>query len=507
MDLDAQFGCSAPLIGMVHLPALPGAPRFQGDRSAIRGRALADADAIKDGGFDAFLVENFGDAPFYPDEVPPHVVAEMTAVARELDIGTDLPFGVNVLRNDARSALSIAAASGGSFVRVNVHAGTRLTDQGLLEGRAHETLRLRERIEADVAILADVAVKHSAPVGDVDVATRTVDLIERGLADGLVVSGSATGEPADSAELRTVLDARDDADPEVPVFVGSGVTRETVAEVLDLADGAIVGTALKGETGNRVDPDRVAALAEAARDAETLDTQSGLRRPRVPESMGDETVSETVTALAGEVGPTPDDILVEMDERADDEQFPTVGPTVGGWLALLARMVDARRVFEFGSGFGYSAYWFARALPEDGEVVLTEIDEDELDAAREYFQRGGLAEKAHFEHGDALETVEAYQGPFDVVLIDCQKERYAEALEAIREKLRSGSVVLADNAVTAGPYVHSDEVLGCLQGEDRPDAADGSVGVASYLDEVRTDDAFETALLPLGEGVAVSMYR
>ncbi len=266
MNLVERFGSETPLVGMVHLPPLPGAPRFEGDRGAVRERALADARALREGGVDALLVENFGDAPFYPEAVPTHVVAELTAIARELALAVDSPWGVNVLRNDARAALSVAAAAGGSFVRVNVHAGTRVTDQGLLEGRAHETLRLRERLDADVAILADVAVKHSAPAAERDVTAVAEELVGRGLADGLVVSGPATGEPTDTDHLRGVLDARDDVAPDLPVFVGSGVTAGNVAELLDHADGAIVGTALKrdGETTNPVDPDRVTRLVEAA---------------------------------------------------------------------------------------------------------------------------------------------------------------------------------------------------------------------------------------------------
>jgi len=127
MDLGDRFGSDRPLVGMVHLRPLPGAPRFAGDRDAVRDQALSDARVLVEGGFDAVLVENFGDAPFYPDEVPPHVVAEMTAVARGPASGVDCPLGVNVLRNDARAALSVAAATGGAFVRVNVHAGGRAT--------------------------------------------------------------------------------------------------------------------------------------------------------------------------------------------------------------------------------------------------------------------------------------------------------------------------------------------------------------------------------------------
>ena len=267
MNVVQRFESELPLIGMVHLPPLPGSPRFSGDRKGLRGRALADAFGLVEGGLDGLLVENFGDAPYYPDDVPKSTVAEMTAVVRELGIGVECPYGVNVLRNDATAALSVAAAGGGSFVRVNVHTGARVTDQGVLDGAAHETLRRRDELEADVDILADVAVKHSTAVGERDVAAVAEETISRGLADGLVVSGPATGEPADAEELKTVLDRRDDVAPSVPVFVGSGVTPENAAALRDIADGLIVGTALKqgGETAAPVDPDRAEAFVEAAR--------------------------------------------------------------------------------------------------------------------------------------------------------------------------------------------------------------------------------------------------
>lgn len=268
MNLGAVFDSTQPLVGMVHLPPLPGAPGYGGDRETIHKAARADARALAAAGFDGLLVENFGDRPYHPETVPPHVVAELAAILESLDGVVDCPTGVNVLRNDATAALSVAAAADGSFVRVNVHAGVRETDQGLLGGQAHETTRLRSRIDADVAILADVAVKHSAAVGDRSLADRSRELVDRGLADGLVVSGPATGEPAVTADLQAVLDGRDDATREVPVFVGSGVTAETVADVLDHADGAIVGTALKREavTSNRVDPARACAVVDAVRD-------------------------------------------------------------------------------------------------------------------------------------------------------------------------------------------------------------------------------------------------
>ncbi|MFP4625839.1 MAG: O-methyltransferase [Natronomonas sp.] len=213
------------------------------------------------------------------------------------------------------------------------------------------------------------------------------------------------------------------------------------------------------------------------------------------------TVPDAIETYAATVGPQPDDVIREMDARADETGFPTVGPAVGGWLYLLAKLVDARRIFEFGSGYGYSAYWFARALPSDGEIVLTEIDADELEDARSNLARGGFKDLASFEHGDAIDIVDRYDGPFEVVLIDNEKERYVEAFEAVREKVPSGGVVVADN-MTAGPFEFETVEAAVVNDREIDDIA--ANGVVSYLDRLGDDPSFETTLLPLGEGVAVS---
>lgn len=249
------------LIGMVHLPALPGSPGFDGDRSAVRERALADAQALAAAGFDACLVENLGDTPYYPETVPRHVIAEMAALTRELRLAVDLPVGVNVLRNDAAGAVSVAAAGDGSFVRANVHTGARETDQGRVDGRAHETLRLRDRLNPDVALFADIAVKHSAPVSDRPRAAIIKETVDRGLADGLVVTGAATGRAPTVEQAQAVVDARDRTDRAPPVLIGSGLNVENAPELLSVADGAIIGTAIKrGDTATPVDPERAGRL-------------------------------------------------------------------------------------------------------------------------------------------------------------------------------------------------------------------------------------------------------
>jgi len=214
---------------------------------------------------------------------------------------------------------------------------------------------------------------------------------------------------------------------------------------------------------------------------------------------------EEIARFVRATGPGPDETLSEMDDFAAAEGFPHVGPEVGGTLRLLARMVDATRIFEFGSGYGYSAYWFAEALPADGEIVLTEVDEDELELAKTYLERGGYDSLARYELGDALETIERYDGPFDVVLIDHQKHRYREAFEAVRSKIPVGGVIVADNAMCAG-IIEFEKLLEIVEGGAPSEVNEHTQGVADYLEAVRTDPDFETIVLPLGEGIAVS-YR
>lgn len=216
-------------------------------------------------------------------------------------------------------------------------------------------------------------------------------------------------------------------------------------------------------------------------------------------------LTDEIARFVRAVGPDPDETLIEMDEYAAAEGFPHVGPEVGSFLRFLARVSGAERVFEFGSGYGYSAYWFAAALPDDGEIVLTEVDEDELELAREYMAAGGYDELARYELGDAMATIDRYDGPFDVVLIDHQKARYADAFEAVRSKIPVGGVVVADNAITAS-VVDFDDLLEWAESGAPVETNDHTQGVIDYLETVRADPDFETIVGPLGEGIAVS-YR
>lgn len=213
-------------------------------------------------------------------------------------------------------------------------------------------------------------------------------------------------------------------------------------------------------------------------------------------------LADDVRRFVRATGPSHDEIQAEMVAHAREQGFPIIGPESGGVLRLLARLTDARRIFEFGSGFGYSAYWFLQGMSEEGRIVLTEFDADELAMAREFFERAGLADRATFEEGDAVAIVDDYDGPFDVALVDHQKHRYAAAFERVREKVRVGGVVVADN-VMRGP-IDFDELLAYVEGDGSLPGSEDTRGIAEYLDAVRADDAYETIVLPVGSGLAVS---
>lgn len=227
--------------------------------------AVNDARAYEKGGAHAVFIENFGDVPFTKSGVAPETIAAMTAAGCVIRAAVKLPIGFNVLRNDARAALALCAACSGSFIRVNVHTGAMLTDQGLIEGDAYGTLRYRARVSPLAQIFADVHVKHAVPLGDWRIEEAASDTLERGLADVLIVSGTGTGKAVDIDDLERVRHAC----PDAKILLGSGVTVENVHQFLPKADGFIVGSSLKqnGKLGNPVDVRRVAALVRMMRDA------------------------------------------------------------------------------------------------------------------------------------------------------------------------------------------------------------------------------------------------
>ncbi|ASJ17153.1 hypothetical protein A3L04_08760 [Thermococcus chitonophagus] len=244
---------SKPLIGVVHLRPLPGSPRFSGDLEDAIENAVRDARTYEEAGFDAIIVENFGDYPF-AKEVGKETVAAFTVVAKEVRREVSIPVGINVLRNDCIAAYGIAYSVKAEFIRVNVLTGVAFTDQGIIEGCARD-LALVKRLLPGVKVFADVHVKHAVHFSRLEDAV--LDTVERGGADAVIVSGSRTGSEVSLNDLKTVKKVS-----RVPVIVGSGVNPQNLPLLAKFADGFIVGTWVKegGITENPVSIERAKAL-------------------------------------------------------------------------------------------------------------------------------------------------------------------------------------------------------------------------------------------------------
>lgn len=263
MNLKQIFNTTQPIIGVVHLLPLPTSARWGGNLNAVIDRAEQEAVALVSGGVDGIIIENFFDAPFPKSRVDPAVVSAMTSIVSRLMELVSQPIGINVLRNDSLSAMAIASCTGAAFIRVNVLSGVMATDQGLIEGCAHELLRYRRELGSNVKILADVLVKHAHPLSSSDLTVAVKETIDRGLADAVILSGIATGNAPSLAELRLAKAAAGN----VPIIVGSGADCDNITSLMQFADGAIVSSSLKrqGNIENSIDPIRVTQFVETMR--------------------------------------------------------------------------------------------------------------------------------------------------------------------------------------------------------------------------------------------------
>ncbi len=261
------FGQTRVIVGVLHCPPLPGAPRFRDkDFGAAVNAALADAEAYVRGGVDGLIIENHGDIPFLkPDRIGHETSAALAVIADRVRQRFAVPMGINVLANAAIPALAVAKASGAHFVRVNQWANAYIANEGFVEGEAASALRYRAAIGAeDVAIFADAHVKHGshAIVADRTVAEQVRD-VEFFDADAIICTGQRTGDAASIEEIREMRGATG-----LPLLVGSGATPDNLATLLPLLDGVIVASALKqgGVWWNPVEEARVAAFMDRARE-------------------------------------------------------------------------------------------------------------------------------------------------------------------------------------------------------------------------------------------------
>lgn len=206
-------------------------------------------------------------------------------------------------------------------------------------------------------------------------------------------------------------------------------------------------------------------------------------------------VTEAVEAYLDRMTPARTGVLAEMEAHGKERGFPFIGPHVGRLLRLLAQSVGAKRVFECGSGYGYSAMWFAEAVGADGEVYLTDGDAANLESAREYLGRAGYADRCRFLLGDAVTHLDATPGPFDVVLVDIDKEGYPGSLEHTVGKLRPGGLLITDNVLWSGRVADDSEC-----------AAD-TEAIREYNRMLYSHPALDTVILPLRDGVAVARKR
>jgi len=234
------FSQKKPIIGVVHLPALPGSPHHSKNLNDISKFAITDARSLQEGGCDGIIIENYWDQPFL-EKIAVETVASLTKIACDIKRNVSLPIGINALRNDPYAGLAIAHAIGGKFIRVNVFIGAAVVGAGIVQGCAAELLRYRNKLRSNVKIFADISVKHAIPLVRIPIEREAREAAYRGKADGLIVTSQETGSPPQLEIVQRVKNAVTD----VGILVGSGITPKNVEELLEVADGAIVGTSLK----------------------------------------------------------------------------------------------------------------------------------------------------------------------------------------------------------------------------------------------------------------------
>ena len=231
-----QLFPAKPIIGMIHMPPLPGAPNNKMSMRQLTDFALSEADKLEGARLDACIVENVGDTPLFKEDLPPYTVAAMATITKEVVKHTRMKVGVNMLRNACEEALSVAQVAGAHFIRCNILIGAYATDQGIIEGCAASVARLRKELNSQVLVFGDVHVKHAYPIFNVEIEYAAQDLAERGGADAVIVSGPRSPIPPSFEKMKKVKDAVDK-----PVLIGSGISLANVKQFYQKSDGVIIG--------------------------------------------------------------------------------------------------------------------------------------------------------------------------------------------------------------------------------------------------------------------------
>lgn len=245
------------LVGVIHLPPLPGSPRYSGAGiDELAEFAVRNSKVLEEVGFDAIIVENYNDYPFKVRVREAETIASMAIIVREVAKSVSIPVGVNLLRNSSPEAAAIAAVTGASFIRSNAYCEAVVSPEGIIEPVAREVVEVMRRLGSRITVLADVFVKHASPLHRMSLEDVVRDCAERAMADAIVVTGARTGEPPDPQLVRRVVEVS-----EVKVLVGSGMNPSNIAKY-GYAHGFIVGTYLKGKDG-WIDPVRAKNMVDA----------------------------------------------------------------------------------------------------------------------------------------------------------------------------------------------------------------------------------------------------
>lgn len=259
-DVKDMFGAERAVLGMIHLPPLPGAPYYGGSMNDVIEHALRDAETLAKNGVNSMIIENLGDYPYFPETEECETVAAMTRVALEIRKRYDMPLGINILRNSWKAAIAVAYLADCQFIRLNILTDAYVTDQGIITGAAHLATRYRKAIGADkVKFFCDIYAKHGGPIVKRDLTIVAGEMVHRGMADAIIISEGDSSMAPSLEKIEKVKNAL----PDTPIFLGSGMSLKT-ADILKHVDGTVFGFGTKpsGDMNDPVDGPTVKAFVD-----------------------------------------------------------------------------------------------------------------------------------------------------------------------------------------------------------------------------------------------------